>query len=172
VVVNIKFYIIDWCLRIVSGRFSLGVPLGPVVMILLAVAIFMVVVVKPFVLVRYYTIMGPVLGSAVTLFAIGLSDLAQYYSSTTTLDHELDVECWSGDCRSGRISALIKNEGGVTVRDAKGVVSINGGQNLKGLLAHRRYCKFGVMYVNEHYPHVNGDALPWALPDKPTLRLG
>jgi len=149
----------------------LGVPLGPVVMILLAVVVFMVVVVKPFVLVRYYTIMGPVLGSAVTLFAIGLSDLAQYYSSTTTLDHELDVECWSGDCRSGRISALIKNEGGVTVRDAKGVVSINGGQNLKGLLAHRRYCKFGVMYVNEHYPHVNGDALPWALPDKPTLRL-
>ena len=149
----------------------MGVPLGPVVMILLAVVVFMVVVVKPFVLVRYYTIMGPVLGSAVTLFAIGLSDLAQYYSSTTTLDHELDVECWSGDCRSGRISALVRNKGRVIVKDAKGVVSINGGQNLKGLLAHRRYCKFGVMYVNEHYPHVNGDALPWALPDKPTLRL-
>jgi len=171
VVVNIKFYIIDWCLRIVSGRFSLGVPLGPVVMILLAVVVFTVVVVEPFVLVRYYTIMGPVLGSAVTLFAIGLSDLAQYYSSTTTLNHELDVECWSGDCRSGRISALVRNKGRVIVRDAKGVVSINGGQNLKGLLAHRGYCKFGVMYVNEHYPHVNGDALPWALPDKPTLRL-
>ena len=118
-----------------------------------------------------YTVAGPILGTAITLFATGLYSAMNYLSSTTTLSHVLDVECWSGDCRSGRISALIKNEGGVTVRDAKGVVSINGGRNLKGLLAHRRYCKFGVMYVNEHYPHVNGDALPWALPDKPALRL-
>jgi hypothetical protein len=88
-----------------------------------------------------YNLAGPVFGAAITLFATGLYSVTNYLSSTTTLSHELDVECWSSDnCRSGRISALVKNEGKVVVRDAKGVASIavvrgsNREQSLKGLL--------------------------------------
>jgi len=153
--------------------FLRGLPRGPVIMILLAViapiitipiishllSLFRIEVTPQ----SYYTILGPVLGSAVTLLAIGLSDIAKYYSSTTTLSHELDVECGSYDCRRGRISAIIKNEGRVVVRDAKGVVSINRGQSLAGLLIEN-ICG---MLVNPVNPHVNGEALAWALPEKP-----
>ena len=153
--------------------FLRGLPREPVIMILLAIiapiitipiishllSLFRIEVTPQ----SYYTILGPVLGSAVTLLAIGLSDIAKYYSSTTTLSHELDVECGSYDCRRGRISAIIKNEGRVVVRDAKGVVSINRGQSLAGLLIEN-ICG---MLVNPVNPHVNGEALAWALPEKP-----
>ena len=110
-----------------------------------------------------YTVAGPILGTAITLIATGLHSAMNYLSSTTTLSHELDVECWSDDCRSGRISALVRNEGRVVVRDAKGVVSINRGQSLAGLLIEN-ICG---MLVNPVNPHVNGEALAWALPEKP-----
>jgi hypothetical protein len=150
-----------------------GLPRGPVIMILLAVIapIITIPIISHLLSLfgikitpqSYYTILGPVLGSAVTLLAIGLSDIAKYYSSTTTLSHELDVECWSDDCRRSRISALVRNEGRVVVRDAKGVVSINRGQPLAGLLIEN-VCG---MLVNPVNPHVNGEALAWALPEKP-----
>jgi len=110
-----------------------------------------------------YNLAGPIFGAAITLFATGLYSVTNYLSTTTTLSHELDVECWSDDCRSGRISAIIKNEGRVVVRDAKGVVSINRGQSLAGLLIEN-ICG---MLVNPVNPHVNGEALAWALPEKP-----
>jgi hypothetical protein len=117
-----------------------------------------------------YTVAGPILGTAITLFATGLYSAMNYLSSTTTLSHVLDIECWSGDCRSGRISALVRNEGGVVVRDAKGVVSIavvrgnNREQSLKGLLV-KDACKDRSMPVNEANPHVIGEALAWGLPE-------
>ena len=143
-----------------------GLPRGPMIMTsigAIAIIIIPLLLFKRVVPQNYYTILGPVLGSAVTLLAIGLSDIAKYYSSTTTLSHELDVECGSYDCRRGRISAIIKNEGRVVVRDAKGVVSINRGQSLAGLLIEN-VCG---MLVNPVNPHVNGEALAWALPEKP-----
>jgi hypothetical protein len=123
-----------------------------------------------------YTVAGPILGTAITLFTTGLYSAMNYLSSTTTLSHELDVECWSDDCRSGRISALVKNEGKVVVRDAKGVVSIavvrgsNRAQNLRGLLV-RDACGDRGMLVNEVNPHVIGEALAWALSEKPVYKL-
>jgi len=117
-----------------------------------------------------YTVAGPILGTAITLFATGLYSAMNYLSSTTMLNYEIDVECWSGDCRSGRISALVRNEGGVVVRDAKGVVSIavvrgsNREQSLKGLLV-KDACKDRSMPVNEANPHVIGEALAWGLPE-------
>jgi hypothetical protein len=153
--------------------FLRGLPLGPVIMTLIgAIAIIVIplLLFKRVVPQNYYTILGPVLGSALTLLTIGASDLAKYYSSTTTLSHELDVERGSDDCRSGRISALVRNEGGVVVRDAKGVASIavvrgsNREQNLRGLLI-RNACEDRGMLVNEVNPHVIGEALAWGLPE-------
>jgi hypothetical protein len=117
-----------------------------------------------------YTVAGPILGTAITLIATGLHSAMNYLSTTTTLSHELDVECWSDDCRSGRISALVKNEGKVVVRDAKGVASIavvrgsDREQSLKGLLI-RNACEDRGMLVNEVNPHVIGEALAWGLPE-------
>jgi hypothetical protein len=117
-----------------------------------------------------YNLAGPVFGAAITLFATGLYSVTNYLSTTTTLSHELDIECWSDDCRSGRISALVRNEGRVVVRDAKGVASIavvrgsNREQSLKGLLI-RNACEDRGMLVNEVNPHVIGEALAWGLPE-------
>ena len=82
-----------------------GLPRGPVIMTSIgAIAIIVIPLLLPIRIIpqNYYTILGPVLGSALTLLTIGVSDLAKYYSSTTKLDYELDVECRSDDCRSGR----------------------------------------------------------------------
>jgi len=150
-----------------------GLPRGSVIMTsigAIAIIVIPLLLFKRVVPQNYYTILGPILGSALTLLTIGASDLAKYYSSTTTLNHELGVECWSDDCRSGRISALVKNEGKVVVRDAKGVVSIavvrgsNREHNLKGLLV-RDACGDRGMLVNETNPHVIGEALAWGLPE-------
>ena len=117
-----------------------------------------------------YTVAGPIFGTAITLIATGLYSAMNYLSSTTTLSHELDVECGGDDCRSGRISALVRNEGRVVVRDAKGVVSIavvrgsNRERSLKGLLV-RDACEDRGMLVNEVNPHVIGEALAWGLPE-------
>jgi len=112
-----------------------------------------------------YNLAGPIFGATITLFATGLYSVTNYLSTTTTLSHELDVECWSDDCRRSRISALVRNEGRVVVRDAKGVVSINRGQPLAGLLIEN-LCRMLVNPVNPHV-HVNGEALAWASPEKP-----
>ena len=123
-----------------------------------------------------YTVAGPILGTAITLIATGLYSAMNYLSTTTTLSHELDGECWSDDCRSGRISALVKNEGKVVVRDAKGVASIavvrgsNRERSLKGLLI-RNACKDRGMLVNEVNPHVIGEALAWGLPEPSVLAI-
>ncbi|PLC68417.1 hypothetical protein B7L70_03365 [Vulcanisaeta sp. EB80] len=117
-----------------------------------------------------YNLAGPVFGAAITLFATGLYSVTNYLSTTTTLSHEFDVECGGDDCRSGRISALVRNEGGVVVRDAKGVASIavvrgsNRERSLKGLLV-RDACEDRGMLVNEVNPHVIGEALAWGLPE-------
>gem|GEM_PF-746904 len=165
-----------------------GLPRGPVIMILLAIIASIIIIpiishllslfrieVTPQ---SYYTILGPILGAAVTLLAIGLSDIAKYYSSTTTLSHELDVECWSDDCSNGRISALIENKGRVIVRDAKGVVTVSAvtpdaGKTffLRDFLTDRSFCRHGFMLVNEINPHIIGETLPWALPEKPVYKL-
>jgi len=168
--------------------FLRGLPREPVIMILLAVIapIITIPIISHILSLfgikitpqSYYTILGPVLGSAVTLLAIGLSDIAKYYSSTTTLSHELDVECGSYDCRRGRISAIIKNEGRVVVRDAKGVVTVSAvtpdaGKTffLRDFLTDRSFCRHGFMLVNEINPHIIGETLAWALPEKPVYKL-
>ena len=117
-----------------------------------------------------YTVAGPILGTGLSILTTGLYSATNYLSSTTTLSHELDDECWGDDCRSGRISALVENRGRVVVRDAKGIASIavvrgsNREQSLKGLLV-KDACKDRSMLVNEANPHVIGEALAWGLPE-------
>jgi len=117
-----------------------------------------------------YTVAGPILGTGLSILTTGLYSATNYLSSTTTLSHELDDECWGDDCRSGRISALVENRGRVVVRDAKGIASIavvrgsNREQSLKGLLV-RDACGDRDMLVNETNPHVIGEALAWGLPE-------
>ncbi|MDT7970106.1 MAG: hypothetical protein RQ842_06035 [Vulcanisaeta sp.] len=124
-----------------------------------------------------YNLAGPIFGAAITLFATGLYSATNYLSSTTTLSHELDVECWSYDCRNGRISALIENRGRVVVRDAKGVVTVSAVTPasktffLRDFLTDRSFCRHGFMLVNEINPHIIGEPLPWALPEKPVYKL-
>jgi hypothetical protein len=168
--------------------FLRGLPRGPMIMILLAIIapIITIPIISHLLSLfgikitpqNYYTILGPVLGSALTLLTIGASDLAKYYSSTTTLNYELDVECWSDDCRNGRISALIENRGRVVVRDTKGVVTVSAvtpdtGKTffLRDFLTDRSFCRHGFMLVNEINPHIIGEPLPWALPEKPVYKL-
>jgi len=162
-----------------------GIPSGPVITISIAVVAIIVVALLPrenATMQSYYRILGPALGSALTLLAIGLSDLLKYYSSTTTLDYELDVECWRDDCRSGRISALVKNRGKVVVRDAKAVISIiamrrisdtnwsNGTKYLKDFLADTKFCKHD-MLANPRNPHVDGEVLQWAMSDRVVFKV-
>jgi len=71
-----------------------------------------------------YNLAGPVFGAAITLFATGLNNVTNYLSTTTTLSHELDIECRSDDCSKGWIIIRIKNTGKNVAEDAYALVSI------------------------------------------------
>jgi len=94
-----------------------------------------------------YNLAGPVFGAAITLFATGLYSVTNYLSTTTTLSHELDVECRSDDCSKGRIIIRIKNTGKNVAEDAYALVSI-------------RARKEGTP-PEEGYLGIEDESLPW-----------
>jgi len=130
------------------------------------------------------SVLGPIVGAAISLFVVGLNEQARYYSSTSELDYELDMECGADCKKEGRISALIENKGPALVKHAKAVVSIYVHQNdweknLRKVIMSKNDCKSllvqnqsGVLYdvslVSERNPYVLGEALPWALPETDT----
>lgn len=118
------------------------------------------------------------LGAGIALLANGLSEVRKYLSTTTELTCDercLDLEDFD---KSIRVSLLVKNKGNVTIRDAKAALTLEKGETLKGLVKDnqgnkcdvcpvRDYCPRPNYLVNIHNPHVDGEALSWALPEKP-----
>jgi len=152
--------------------FLRGLPLGPVIMTLIGAITIIVIpllLFKRVVPQNYYTILGPVLGSALTLLTIGASDLAKYYSSTTTLDYELDVECGSDDCSKGQIIIRVKNTGKNVAEDAYALVSIRAREigspeeerYLGKFLADKDLC--GNLVTTNEDPRIEDELLPWLL---------
>jgi len=112
---------------------------------------------------------GPIIGTGTTLFAMGVSELLRFYRSTTELDYTLDLEKFDN---SYRVSALINNPGNVIVKDAKAVITVEAKpEELRNMLAS--FCLGSTEYyylVNKHNPKIEGEVLPWALPEKPIKR--
>jgi len=109
---------------------------------------------------------GPMIGTGITLLAMGISELLKFYSSTTKIDYTLDLEKFDN---SYRVSALIHNPGNIIVKDAKAVITVETKpEELQKMLTS---CKNGLKpLVNQQYPRIEGEALAWALPEKPIKR--
>jgi len=118
---------------------------------------------------------GTIIGTGITLFAMGVNELLNFYSSTTKLDYTLDLEILDNPLdleivdldifdKLYRISALIYNLGNVTVKDAKAVLTVESKpEELRSMLTS---CENALPYlVNQHNPRIEGEALPWALPE-------
>jgi len=125
----------------------------------------------------YIPIAGPIIGAGTTLFALGISELLKFCRSTTELDYTLDLEIFDNTLdleiieldifnNLYRISALIHNSGNATVKDAKAVLTVESKpEELRNMLVG---CENALPYlVNQHNPRIEGEALPWALPENP-----
>jgi len=120
---------------------------------------------------------GILIGASITLFATGLNELLRFYSSTVKLEAELDLEMLDGGAY--RVSALVYNSGNVAVRDSKAVVEIGklDPEVLRDILVKdcKEYpfgsrCNGRPYLVNKVNPVIRGEALPWALPERPIQR--
>jgi len=110
---------------------------------------------------------GPILGTGLTLVAVGVSELLKFYRSTTKLEKPiLDIEKIKEDVY--RVSALIHNPGNVTVKDTKAVLTIEADiKELRDMLLWN--CIYSVpQLVNQINPTIRGEALSWSLPERPT----
>ena len=151
---------------------------------------------------NYMAIVGPVLGALLSVIAVLSNETAKYCSSTSTLelsslglkqtvDPGLDVEVFE---KTRRISAMVVNSGGATVKDVKAALTIRvrrDGQETHYLgdvlLRKSEFDKYkdqpksdrdNSIYeilnspncrgylVNEYNPHIIGEMLPWALPER------
>jgi len=115
---------------------------------------------------------GPIIGTGTTLFAMGISELLRFYRSTTELEKPiLDLKKLRQNLY--RVSALIYNPGNVTVKDAKAVLTVEAEpmELREMLLLCNQVALFsGYVIINEVNPRIEGEALPWALPEKPIKR--
>lgn len=132
---------------------------------------------------------GPVVGALISITAVLGSEAAKYYSSTSELklslglsdtlardDPGLDVEP-AFPAPLYRISAMIMNDGRAMVRDAKASLTIKVRRDhdktyhyyLDELLVPKGQGPCGIYLVNEYNPHVIGEELSWALPDRAVL---
>ncbi|ADN49529.1 hypothetical protein [Vulcanisaeta distributa] len=148
---------------------------------------------------------GPIIGALISVIAVLSNDLVKYYASTSTLrlslgiggevDPGLDVEVFDP---TRRISAMIINDGNAIIRDAKASLTIKvkkGNEekyHLGDVLLHRnKFDEYIKKYnhikeilespncqnylANRVNPHVVGESLPWALPERivvrPSIRL-
>ena len=114
------------------------------------------------------------MGVGIALLATGLNELSKFYASTTELKKPgLDLEIFRND--QYRVSALIKNESSVTIKDAKAMMDLEEPslKKLSEVIMECNECgkcdekKF---LVNKDNPRIKGDLLPWATPEKPIKR--
>jgi len=113
---------------------------------------------------------GPILGSGLTLVAVGVSELLKFYMSTTKLEKPiLDIEKLGENYY--RVSALIYNPANITIKDAMAVLTVYGEpKELREMLDPCSELKPNRILVNKINPRIVGEALPWALPVKPISR--
>jgi len=117
-----------------------------------------------------YNLAGPVFGAAISLFATGLYSVTNYLSTTTTLSHELDVECESYDCSKGRIIIRVKNTGRNIAKGVYALVSIRAREigspkeerYLGRFLVDKDLC--GNLVTTNEDPRIEGEYLPWLSP--------
>lgn len=140
--------------------------------------------------------LGPIAGALISAIAVMSYDTATHYFSTSELelslgvgghDPGLDVEVFEfeGPPPCGalnakvlyRISAMIFNRGDSIVKDAKAslTIKVRDGRGetyyLRDVLISKNLCSKGYLVnanylVNEYNPHVIGEELSWALPEK------
>jgi len=117
-----------------------------------------------------YTVAGPILGTAITLIATGLNNVTNYLLSTTTLSHELDVECRSDDCSKGQVIIRVKNTGKNIAKNVYALISIKARKEArKGNTPPEEYLgKFlvdkdlcGNLVTTNEDPRIEGEYLLW-----------
>jgi hypothetical protein len=117
-------------------------------MIMIYVALLTVAFTYYLILPKTPQVAGPIFGAAVSVFAIGLSEVGKYLSSTAPLDYELHAEKTHNN--DIVIYAIIKNRSGnVLVKNARANVVI---------YKVNKVCKVTKMKEVK--------ALPWAMPDE------
>jgi hypothetical protein len=131
---------------------------------------------------QYGEALGALLGSGMTLLAMGLNELAKFYSSTTRLELRETMETM--DNNTVRLYVEVYNKGNVTVKDAKAVVTVLepppselSKYLVKNCLDNRNPCPLANLcresrpyLVNRAFPRINGDLLPWSIPENPVPR--
>ena len=131
---------------------------------------------------QYRETLGALLGTGIALFATGLNELGKYYSSTARLELREIMEPL--DNRTVRLSVEAYNKGAVTIRDAKAVLTvlapppnIMAKYLVENCLDNRNPCPLASMcresrpyLVSRDFPRIDGDLLPWSIPEKPIPR--
>ncbi len=125
----------------------------------------------------YGPVIGILLGSGIAIFTNGLFEILRYCSSTTMLELDrLDLEIFEN---SYRVSALIKNNGGVIVEHAKGILTLEEPpqHELPNIVVPscnacelREKCSIKLFLANRVNPIIKGCSLAWGLPETPVPR--
>jgi len=125
----------------------------------------------------YGPIIGVLLGSGIAIFTNGLFEVLRYHSSTTMLELDgLDLEIFEN---SYRVSALVKNSGGVIVEHAKGILTLKepSQYELSRIIVPscntcelKERCSIKLFLVNRVNPIIKGCSLAWGLPETPVPR--
>jgi len=131
---------------------------------------------------HYKEALGTLLGTGITLVALGLNELTKFYLSTTKLKLREIMEPL--DRNTIRFYVEAYNDGSVTVRDAKSVITVlepkpNVLANylVKNCLDNKNPCPLATScgksrpyLVNKDFPQIDGELLPWSVPEKPIPR--
>jgi len=123
---------------------------------------------------------GLLIGIGVALLSTGLNEMSKFYSTTTVLRKPiLDLEVFQNKYSIYRVSALIHNKGSIIIEDAKAVMILKkpASRTLRRILVEdcnkcpvSGLCTGKPYLVNRVNPKIEGELLPWALPEKPIKR--
>ena len=122
-------------------------------------------------------VFGTLIGTSVTLIAIGLSDIVRFYNSTAGLKWGLYPPEYTRD-GAYRISVLISNSGNVILRDVKAILQLidPSPRELSRLIVRDSSsecpiytkCPARRYVVDKYFPVIRGP-LPWAVPERPVV---
>jgi len=102
-------------------------------------------------------------------FSLIITGLYNAVSTTTTLNHELDIECRSDDCSKGQVIIRVKNTGRNVAKGVYALVSIRARKigspkeerYLGKFLADKDLC--GNLVTANEDPRIEDELLPWLL---------
>jgi hypothetical protein len=106
-----------------------------------------------------------------------ITGLYNAVSTTTTLNHELDIECRSDDCSKGRVIIRVKNTGRNIAKGVYALVSIRARKigspkeerYLGKFLVDKDLC--GNLITTNEDPHIEGEYLPWLPPHEGVTKV-